>query len=87
VEHWKGQRGRVPTAVNLEPPPEPEPADDDVSRARDLAAHHSRVSASLLQRKLGIGYAKAASLLDHLEEMGVVGPGDPGKSRTVIGSE
>ena len=87
VEHWKGQRGRVPTAVNLEPPPEPEPADNDVSRARDLAAHHSRVSASLLQRKLGIGYAKAASLLDHLEEMGVVGPGDPGKSRTVIGSE
>jgi S-DNA-T family DNA segregation ATPase FtsK/SpoIIIE len=86
VSHWQRQRGPVPVAPapTAAPEPEAEPADDDLRRARDMARGHTRISASLLQRKLGLGYAKAASLLDHLEEMGVVGPGDPGKSRTVI---
>ena len=54
------------------------------TRARGLAMRHKSVSASLLQRRLGIGYPKAASLLDQLEENGIVSAGEPGKSRTVL---
>jgi len=37
-------------------------------------ARSQRASASLLQRRLRIGYPRAARLLDQLEEMGIVGP-------------
>ena len=44
-----------------------------------------RASASLLQRRLRIGYPRAARLLDQLEEMGVVGPSQGGgKERDVL---
>ena len=88
VVHWRGQQGArtvAPTAPATPPAtPHSEPEDGDLREASDLAKRHSRISASLLQRKLGVGYAKAASLLDHLEDMGIVEPGDPGKSRAVI---
>ena len=48
------------------------------TKARGLAMRHKSVSASLLQRRLGIGYPKAASLLDQLEENGIVSDGEPG---------
>lgn len=54
------------------------------AKARNLARRHKSVSASLLQRRLGIGYPKAASLLDQLEENGIVSAGEPGKSRVVL---
>ena len=57
--------------------------DEMLTKARDLALQHNRISASLLQRKLGIGFARASNLLDNLEEHGIVEPGDPGKSRAV----
>lgn len=41
-------------------------------------------SSSLLQRKLAIGYNRAAKLLDELEEMGVVGPANGSKPREVL---
>ena len=43
-----------------------------------------RASASLLQRRLKIGYARAARLLDILEEKGVVGPQEGAKPREVL---
>lgn len=43
-----------------------------------------RASASLLQRKLQIGYARAARIIDQLEAAGIVGPGDKSKPRDVI---
>ena len=52
--------------------------------AKRLTLNFTRVSASLLQRKLGVGYPRAEGLLERLEAMGVLEPGDPGKSRTVI---
>ena len=60
-------------------------ADDPLlERARRLAAEHTHISTSFLQRRLGIGYPRAARLMDLLEEQGIVAPGDPGKSRQVL---
>jgi S-DNA-T family DNA segregation ATPase FtsK/SpoIIIE len=53
-------------------------------QAMDLVKQHKRASASLLQRRLRIGYSKAAQLIDLLEEQGIVGPADSGRSREVI---
>ena len=84
VSFWSKQKGKPRPTIQMELA-SPENEDDTMlQEAQRLAINHSRISASLLQRKLGIGYAKAASLLDHLEDRGIVGPGDPGKSREVI---
>jgi S-DNA-T family DNA segregation ATPase FtsK/SpoIIIE len=55
-------------------------------RARALALEHSRISTSLLQRRLRIGYPRAARLIDMLEEEGVVGSASAGGSREVLSS-
>jgi S-DNA-T family DNA segregation ATPase FtsK/SpoIIIE len=52
--------------------------------ARDLAMQHSRISTSLLQRRLHIGYPRAARLIDLLEESDIVGPAEAGHSREVL---
>jgi S-DNA-T family DNA segregation ATPase FtsK/SpoIIIE len=52
--------------------------------AKELALQHSRVSASLLQRRLHIGYPRAARLVDLLEEEGIVGQSEGGQSRQVL---
>jgi S-DNA-T family DNA segregation ATPase FtsK/SpoIIIE len=52
--------------------------------ARELAIQHSRVSTSLLQRRLHIGYPRAARLIDELEANNVVGPAESGQSRQVL---
>ncbi|EKD42872.1 MAG: cell division FtsK/SpoIIIE, partial [uncultured bacterium] len=43
-----------------------------------------KASASLLQRRLKVGYARAARLLDELEEAGIVGPADGAKPRELF---
>ncbi|NJN65688.1 MAG: DNA translocase FtsK [Chloroflexaceae bacterium] len=53
-------------------------------QAVDLVSQHKRASASLLQRRLRIGYSKAAQLIDLLEQQGVVGPAEEGRSREVL---
>lgn len=52
--------------------------------AIDIIHQSDKASASLLQRKLSIGYARAARLLDQLEESGYVGPGTGSKPREVL---
>jgi S-DNA-T family DNA segregation ATPase FtsK/SpoIIIE len=51
--------------------------------AKKIVIEAKKASASLLQRKLKIGYARAARLLDILEERGVVGPAQGAKPREV----
>jgi S-DNA-T family DNA segregation ATPase FtsK/SpoIIIE len=52
--------------------------------ARAIVVHHKQGSISFLQRKLKIGYSRAASLIDELEANGVVGPANGSKPREVI---
>ena len=58
--------------------------DDLFPEAVEIVCRHGRGSASLLQRRLSIGYARAARLLDALEARGVVGPKDSSKPRKVL---
>lgn len=60
-------------------------ADDDLyEQARDIVVSSQKASTSYLQRRLKIGYSRAARLIDILEERGVVGPQDGAKPRTVL---
>ncbi|MBI4926701.1 MAG: hypothetical protein HY835_02970 [Anaerolineae bacterium] len=64
---------------------EEEDGDSLVQQAIDIVRQAQRASASLLQRRLRIGYPRAARLIDQLEEMGVVGPSQGGgKDRDVL---
>lgn len=59
--------------------------DDELfESARELVIEAGKASASLLQRRLRVGYARAARLIDMLEERGVVGPGDGAKPREIL---
>ena len=59
-------------------------SDDELfNEAKDVIFQAGKASASLLQRRLRVGYARAARLLDILEEKGYIGPGDGAKPREV----
>lgn len=61
--------------------------DDDLyEQAVEEVRNAGKASASLLQRRLRIGYARAARLLDILEDKGIIGPGDGAKPREVYGA-
>jgi S-DNA-T family DNA segregation ATPase FtsK/SpoIIIE len=61
-------------------------ADDDLyEEAKDLVMKSGKASTSYMQRKLSIGYGRAARLMDILEEKGVIGPSNGSKPREVIG--
>jgi len=57
--------------------------DDMYDEAKRVVVESQRASASLLQRRIRVGYARAARLLDMLEEHGIVGPGEGAKPRDV----
>jgi S-DNA-T family DNA segregation ATPase FtsK/SpoIIIE len=65
---------------------EPEEGEDSLlEQAIEVVRHSQHASASLLQRRLRVGYPRAARLLDELEELGVVGPSQGGgREREVL---
>ncbi|MDP4009357.1 MAG: DNA translocase FtsK [bacterium] len=62
-----------------------EDGDDDTlyEEAKRVVVESKKASASLLQRRLKVGYARAARLIDLLEERGIVGPADGARPREV----
>lgn len=55
--------------------------------ARDIVISAKKASASFLQRKLRVGYARAARILDELEEAGIIGPSNGSKAREILLTE
>ena len=88
IAHWKKTADEVDDAPPWEKLlSEPEENEDEslIEKAVVIVRQSQRASASLLQRRLRIGYPRAARLLDQLEEMGVVGPSQGGgKERDVL---
>jgi DNA segregation ATPase FtsK/SpoIIIE, S-DNA-T family len=65
---------------------EPKGKDSLYDQALTIVVSSKNASTTYLQRKLKIGYARAASLMDELEENGVIGPQEGSKPRRVISS-
>ncbi len=55
-----------------------------INEAIDVIRESGKASASLLQRRLKLGYARAARILDILEEKGIIGPSDGAKAREIF---
>ena len=55
-----------------------------LSEAVDIVMKMGSASTSMLQRKMGVGYARAARMVDQLEQQGIVGPPDGSKPREVL---
>jgi len=58
--------------------------DDLFNEAKQLVIQAGKASASLLQRRLRVGYARAARLIDLLEDAGIVGPADGARPREIL---
>ncbi len=92
----KNNENEIPTDINIEESNSKnnifestignsEDVDDDLyEEARDIVIQAGKASTSFLQRKLRIGYARAARLIDILEEKNVIGQGDGAKPRDVL---
>lgn len=63
---------------------EDEEEDELYEEARQCVIESQKASTSYIQRKLKVGYARAARLIDTLEERGVIGPGEGSKPREVL---
>lgn len=61
--------------------------EDIVEQAIAVAVENGQLSTSMLQRKLKLGYARAARIMDELEEMGVIGASEGAKPRKVLMSK
>jgi S-DNA-T family DNA segregation ATPase FtsK/SpoIIIE len=91
-KHWNS----VQQSIEVQPPPWEElveevgsmDSDELIDQAIDVVRAVGKASTSLLQRKLRIGFPRAARLMDELEEMGVIGPPvGSGKERDVLVDE
>jgi DNA segregation ATPase FtsK/SpoIIIE, S-DNA-T family len=66
---------------------ESESDDELLEEAMRIVVLHRQASTSMLQRRLKVGYSRAARLLDDLEARGVVGPSEGAKGREVLVTE
>jgi DNA segregation ATPase FtsK/SpoIIIE, S-DNA-T family len=95
ARHWRAQGGAQYRPEITAPrrdgkaggrPGEDEDDDADalLTQAVDIVRRSDKASASLLQRRLRIGYARAARILDQMEDRGIVGPADGSRFREVL---
>jgi S-DNA-T family DNA segregation ATPase FtsK/SpoIIIE len=93
VQYWSEQVDQVGAEGEEAPLPwsdlevEEEAEDDMLQPAIDLARGRDTISISFLQRRLRIGYPRAARLVDMMEDQGVVGPSENGGPREVLLTE
>ena len=85
IEKKAQQTGKKPASVA-----EPEPSDEELEgdemlpAAVDVILETGQASVSMLQRRLKLGYARAARIVDEMEEKGIVGPFQGSKPRAIL---
>jgi len=90
TNHWRAQGKPQLRTELMERPPEiaqnePDPEGDEMlTRAIEMVVQQGTASVSLLQRRLGVGYARAGRLVDQMERLGVVSGHEGSKPRTVL---
>ncbi len=80
------QTGKGSKSVAAEPEPSSEELDGDemLPAAVDVILETGQASVSMLQRRLKLGYARAARIVDEMEEKGIVGPFQGSKPRAIL---
>ena len=94
ARHWRAQGGpqyrpeitapKRDGKAGGRPGEEDDEGDALLTAAVDIVRRSDKASASLLQRRLRIGYARAARILDQMEDRGIVGPADGSRFREVL---
>ncbi len=74
----------MPAKPGMAPGEGEEGKDELFEDAVRTVCRYDRASASLLQRRLKVGYARAARIIDQLERAGIVGPAEGSKPREVL---
>ena len=86
IEKNAAQTGKKPAATAADPEPNSEELDGDemLPQAVDVILETQQASVSMLQRRLKLGYARAARIVDEMEEKGIVGPFQGSKPRAIL---
>ena len=85
IEQRAQQAGKTkPAAVDPEPSQEELDGDEMLPAAVDVILETGQASVSMLQRRLKLGYARAARIVDEMEEKGIVGPFQGSKPRAIL---
>ena len=85
IEKKAQQTGKKPASVS-----DPDPTDEELEgdemlpAAVDVMLETGQASVSMLQRRLKLGYARAARIVDEMEEKGIVGPFQGSKPRAIL---
>ena len=85
IEKKAQQTGKKPSAApEAEPSAEEMEGDEMLPAAVDVILETGQASVSMLQRRLKLGYARAARIVDEMEEKGIVGPFQGSKPRDIL---
>ena len=85
IEKKAQQTGKKPASVSDTDPSEEElEGDEMLPAAVDVILETGQASVSMLQRRLKLGYARAARIVDEMEEKGIVGPFQGSKPRAIL---
>ena len=85
IEKKAAQTGNSkPSAADPEPSAAEMDGDEMLPAAVDVILETGQASVSMLQRRLKLGYARAARIVDEMEEKGIVGPFQGSKPRTIL---
>ena len=79
-----GKKSAPPTAFDPEPNMDELEGDELLPQAVDVVLETGQASVSMLQRRLKLGYARAARIVDEMEEKGIVGPFQGSKPRNIL---
>lgn len=86
IDRKAAQTGKSAPATASDPDPNPDElgGDEMLPAAVDVILETNQASVSMLQRRLKLGYARAARIVDEMEEKGIVGPFQGSKPRSIL---